>query len=180
MTSELEVANIVGSADLGIEIDLDVLEEELDVEDVFTRQGGLYFKFESDSPTMIVARTGTYIITGADSTEVLDNTRKKVLQEFTDINLIDKPRDNGFSINNIVYSVDTNNEIDLTELSIVIGFEQVEYEPEQFPGLIYRPEGTDSVGLIFSTGKMVITGATNRQEAEEAYSSIENKLQEVH
>lgn len=64
MSSELKIVNIVGSGDLSIEIGLNVLADRLNVEKIFMRRGGLYFRFSSDSPTVIVARTGKYIITG--------------------------------------------------------------------------------------------------------------------
>jgi transcription initiation factor TFIID TATA-box-binding protein len=57
-----------------------------------------------------------------------------------------------------------------------LGLEQTEYEPEQFPGLIYRNPGFECVALIFSTGKAVITGSSDLEEAEAVASFLEEEL----
>ena len=44
----------------------------------------------------------------------------------------------------------------------------VEYEPEQFPGLVYRLDDLNTVMLIFRSGKIIITGATSKKQAEQA------------
>jgi transcription initiation factor TFIID TATA-box-binding protein len=50
------------------------------------------------------------------------------------------------------------------------------YEPEQFPGLIYRMRDPRVVLLIFSSGKMVITGAKEEKEVERAVKQVADKL----
>ncbi len=52
------------------------------------------------------------------------------------------------------------------------------YEPEQFPGLIYRMDKPRVVLLIFSSGKMVITGAKREEEVAEAVNTIYEILKE--
>lgn len=56
--------------------------------------------------------------------------------------------------------------------------ERTEYEPEQFPGLIYRPEFLDCVILIFATGRVVITGTREFEIAERAFKQLQNTLSE--
>jgi hypothetical protein len=60
--------------------------------------------------------------------------------------------------------------------AIGLGLENIEYEPEQFPGLIYRLGDSDIVVLLFSTGKMVTVGGTVPEEAEAAVETIHSRL----
>lgn len=71
-----------------------------------------------------------------------------------------------------VFVGDLGQPVDLSAVSILLGLESTEYEPEQFPGLIYRPQESPFVLLIFASGKVVITGGTSRCRAEEELNSL--------
>ena len=62
---------------------------------------------------------------------------------------------------------------------MLLPFEKTEYEPEQFPGLIYRLTDMGVVYLIFSSGKCVITGSNNFETAELAEIEIKKQLSEL-
>lgn len=66
--------------------------------------------------------------------------------------------------------------INLEILTISLGIESVEYEPEQFPGLIYRPKDYDVTLLVFSSGKVSIGGATDREIAQSAIQDLLEKI----
>jgi transcription initiation factor TFIID TATA-box-binding protein len=102
----------------------------------------------------------------------VESTRTTVLNLFCNLGLIDTIRDKNFSMKNMVFTTDLDNCVDLSQLSIVLGLESVEYEPEQFPGLIYRPDTYDCVLLIFASGKVVITGSTTAETAEIAFGQL--------
>ena len=51
------------------------------------------------------------------------------------------------------------------------------YEPEQFPGLIYRMDEPKVVILLFSTGKLVCTGATKEEDVYTAVDKLHKTLQ---
>jgi len=67
--------------------------------------------------------------------------------------------------------------VNLNTLAIGLGLEAVEYEPEQFPGLIYRPEAFPAVLLVFANGKVVITGAADVETAEETFSHLQTQVE---
>lgn len=69
-------------------------------------------------------------------------------------------------------------ELDLTHLAIAAGLERVEYEPEQFPGLIYRDLDLSAVLLIFASGKVVVTGTTTLEEADQSFRELRERLSE--
>ena len=62
---------------------------------------------------------------------------------------------------------------------LLLPFEKTEYEPEQFPGLIYRVNDPEVVYLIFSSGRCVITGSKDFEEAEYAEETLKKHIQDV-
>ena len=78
------------------------------------------------------------------------------------------------SIENVVASATLNQKIDLN--SIVRIFPGVEYRPEQFPGLVYRLKKPKTATLIFTSGKMVCTGAKSERQARKAVMKVVDEL----
>ena len=79
-----------------------------------------------------------------------------------------------YTIVNIVASASLGVEIDL--FSLALNVENVEYEPEQFPGLVYRLDNPRVVVLIFGSGKMVVTGGKSPEDARKAVERISEEL----
>src|SRR3989304_662168 len=61
-------------------------------------------------------------------------------------------------------------------VAISLGLEKVEYEPEQFPGLVYRIDVPKVVVLLFGSGKLVCTGARKPEDVEQAVEKITLEL----
>ena len=80
------------------------------------------------------------------------------------------------SIENVVATATLNQNLDLG--GIVRVFPGVEYRPEQFPGLIYRMDDPKVVILIFTSGKLVCTGAKKETEVHRAVSKLQETLEE--
>jgi len=79
-------------------------------------------------------------------------------------------------IKNVVAVGNLEQEINLEALMIGLGLEQAEYEPEQFPGLVYRPSESRCVMLVFASGKVVVTGGKTRKEDQEAFDHLKAKV----
>ncbi len=79
-------------------------------------------------------------------------------------------------IQNIVASANLRASVDLEKAAFML--ENAMYEPEQFPGLIYRMREPKVVLLIFSSGKVVCTGAKKEEEVREAVMKVYNTLKE--
>ena len=79
-------------------------------------------------------------------------------------------------VQNIVASSDLGTEINLNAIAISLGLEKVEYEPEQFPGLVYRIDEPKVVVLLFGSGKLVCTGARKPSDVELAVEKIAAEL----
>lgn len=169
---ELELVNCVGAGKVPVEIDLRELSKDLPSQTMSFATGGIFFKFEEDTPTIRISRLGNYYITGASSKKELVETNLEILKMFVDFNLITESTDHSFSVINMVFTFDLCENIDLNSLALSLGFENVEYEPEQFPGLVYRPSDFSYVVLVFSSGKLTITGGRSREEAEKVANHI--------
>lgn len=171
----VEIVNIIGSGDLGVEIDLSALSEDVEQAEYNSEKyHGLYVRFSEDKPLTTVYRSGKYIITGADSKNELFETQDRVLSLFERILSFEKQEVvEDFKIQNVVCGADLGTDINLNALSIGLGLEHVEYEPEQFPGLVFRPSDHDCVILIFASGKVVITGARSVKEAEKSFNTLQ-------
>ena len=79
-------------------------------------------------------------------------------------------------VQNIVASADLESEINLNEIAITLGLDRVEYEPEQFPGLVCRIDEPKVVVLLFGSGKLVITGARKPSDLAGAVDKIKQEL----
>src|SRR5205807_2389699 len=81
-----------------------------------------------------------------------------------------------YKIENVVASTSLGKELDLQAIAISLGGGKVEYEPEQFPGLVYRIDEPKVVVLLFGSGKLVCTGARTPADVEKAVEKITAEL----
>jgi transcription initiation factor TFIID TATA-box-binding protein len=80
---------------------------------------------------------------------------------------------------NIVASADLHAPLNLNAVCIGLGLENVEYEPEIFPGLVYRLSEPKVVALLFGSGKIVVTGGRKPEDATDAVDRIEKDLKRL-
>ena len=178
----VEIANIVGSGDLGVELDIEVLEADLStpyLEYDPSNYHGLYVRLEEDGPLITVYRSGKYIISGCSGEELLHETNEEFLGMLAGLGVIEENAQTRFTVPNVVCTAMLDEVVSLNALAIELGLEVTEYEPEQFPALVYRPEEIDAVLLVFANGKMVITGAKDVKTAESAYEHLQSKVQDL-
>lgn len=178
----VEIANAVGSGDIGVE--LDIAEVAADLSVPYTEYDpenyhGLYVRIVEDGPLITLYRSGKYIISGCSSFEELDETNHAFLQVISELDGIETSLETGFTVQNVVCTGALQQPVNLNALAIGLGLEAVEYEPEQFPGLIYRPESFPAVLLIFANGNVVITGAADLETAEEAFSHLQTQVKDL-
>lgn len=177
----VEIVNIVSSGALGVELNLEKLATDIGGPAARYDPGkypGLYLRFEDNAPLITVYRTGKYIITGADSEEESCSLRERFFALLSNMGVIEQSADKWFSIQNYVCTGELGETQNLNALTIDLGLEKSEYEPEQFPGLIYRPDTRDCVVLIFATGKAVITGAKELETAKRAFEELRDTVAE--
>jgi len=166
----MRLTNLVASGDLSQPLDLEQLRELGDRYryDTANYHGG-YILLARCKAT--VYRSGKYIFTGLKDPAYLDATWTEflgLLAPYIKISLAVPP-----TIRNMVLLEDLGRPIDLERLCSTAR-DLAEYEPEQFPGLVYTlPKGK---ALVFSTGKIVITGVTSFDEAGDALARLRTDL----
>ena len=168
----------MGSGQLGREIDLNTVIEglinEFNIEENWHSDSTVTIRLESGGPALTLYRTGSYQIRGTDSRESLFDANERLLDALKAIDV--DITDPSFEHKNTVFLEDFETSIDLESLAIQLGLENVEYEPEQFPGLIYRPSDTETVNLIFASGKTIISGTICNNVAEKSSQQLEELL----
>jgi len=177
----LEIVNVVGSGDLGRELDLEQIEQDADIHEADFREtmGALFLRIEEDGGLIILYRSGKYIIRGGKEYEKLNDTNEAFLDWLESLGIISNKENVEFEINNIVFVGDVGENILLERLMIQLGMENVEFEPEQFPGMVYRPPDHDCVLLAFGSGKVNITGSSSEETALEAFNQLKEETAKV-
>jgi transcription initiation factor TFIID TATA-box-binding protein len=175
----VQTENVVATTSVEQEIDLQRLAMSFEGSDydpeIFQ---GIVFSPNGAAATMLIFRSGKVVGTGAASVSDAHESLHLVFDRLRDLG-IDVDDSPDITVTNIVATADLGEELNLAGLAIGLGLETTEYEPEQFPGLIYRPDDSGVVILTFGTGKLVINGARKLAEAEQAFASYLSKLDEI-
>jgi len=173
---EANIENIVATVILDHGLDLNLIEARIiDVEYNPDQFPGLIYRMRNPRVTALIFKSGKMVVTGTKSINELVYAVKRILKSLQEhgIEIRGRPK---IQIQNIVASANLHVNIDLEKAAFVLPGSM--YEPDQFPGLIYRMDKPRVVLLIFSSGKMVITGAKRENEVFEAVERIYRVLKE--
>lgn len=176
LINSIEIENVVASSDIGQELDLDVLSENLSSTEYNPENfPGVVYRIDDPEVAALIFNSGKLVCTGANSVQAVETGIERVFSGLSElgISVNDSPP---VSIQNVVSSADLDRELNLNAIAIGLGLENVEYEPEQFPGLVYRINEPDVVALLFGSGKLVITGGQSENAAEQALKVIQDRL----
>jgi transcription initiation factor TFIID TATA-box-binding protein len=161
---------------LGTELDLPAIAISLEgAEYEPERFPGLIYRLKEPKTATLLFRSGKVVCTGAKSVEQVKVAIDKVIKQLEKVGIHIKTEPK-IEIQNIVASSDLGQSINLNAIAITLGLERVEYEPEQFPGLVYRLDVPKVVLLLFGSGKLVCTGARKPQDVEDAVDKITVEL----
>ena len=172
----IRIENVVSSATLYQKIDLNaVVKGNPLVEYRPEKFPGLVFRLKKPKTAILIFSTGKMVCTGAKSEKESKKAVLKVVRELkkSGIIIVGKPE---IKVVNIVASADLFGTIELEGATYNLG--RTMYEPEQFPGLIYRMDDPKVVFLLFTSGKIVCTGATKEEIVYEAVAKLHKQLVE--
>jgi len=173
----IEIQNVVASTGIGQELDLEALAEDLPGADFNPYNfPGLVYRTQDPKAAALIFRSGKIVCTGAKSIDDVHDALAIIFQKLRDLT-IPVEEEPEITVQNIVSSADLGHNLNLNALAIGLGLEDVEYEPEQFPGLVYRMDDPDVVILLFGSGKIVITGGKQVQDAQEAVEKIVERIE---
>jgi transcription initiation factor TFIID TATA-box-binding protein len=175
----IEIQNVVASTGIGQELDLEALAEDLPGSD-FNPDNfpGLVYRTQEPKAAALIFRSGKIVCTGAKSIDDVHEALEIIFGKLRDLQIpVEETPE--ITVQNIVSSADLGHTLNLNALAIGLGLEDVEYEPEQFPGLVYRMDEPDVVILLFGSGKIVITGGKQPEDAAEAVDVIVGRIDDL-
>ena len=178
----IKIENVVASASLGHGIDLQAVVEMFPVVEYRPKVfPGLVFRTKKPRTANLIFRTGKMVCTGAKSEKEAIRAIKKIVEKLKRKSIIIHGKVH-IKIQNIVASVMLGGQVDLESFyetggKIGLGM-RIMYEPEQFPGLIYRMENPKAVILVFASGKLVCTSTKKEGEVYQAVMKLRQKLNE--
>ncbi|XP_076252468.1 TATA-box-binding protein isoform X1 [Rhynchophorus ferrugineus] len=165
-----QLQNIVSAVNLNCKLDLKKIAlHARNAEYNPKRFAAAIMRIREPRTTALIFSSGKMVCTGAKSEEDARLAARKYARIIQKLGFSVKFLD--FKIQNMVGSCDVKFQIRLEGLALVHG-SLSSYEPELFPGLIYRMKKPRIVLLIFLSGKVVLCGAKVRQEIDEAFDNI--------
>jgi len=173
---KIRIENVVASSSLAEVLDLQPIALGLEGAEFEPDQfPGVIYRLKEPKTAILLFHSGKLVCTGAKSMRQVENAIATVARQIKTlgqrINLHPK-----IEVQNIVASADLESEINLNEIAITLGLDRVEYEPEQFPGLVCRIDDPKVVVLLFGSGKLVITGARKPADLAGAVDKIKQEL----
>jgi transcription initiation factor TFIID TATA-box-binding protein len=177
--ADIIIENIVATTQIAKELDIEHLADAIQDSNYDPEEfSGLVLHFNDPKTAALVFSSGEIICTGAKNIDEIEDSMIKTIDkiEKAGISVMDEPE---VDIQNIVASLDLKKELDLANIIMNPLLENVEYEPEKLPGLVYRIDGSSVSLLIFGSGKIVCTGAEKLEGASDAIDTIVDKLKSM-
>lgn len=175
--AEIHIQNVVASTSIGKELDLNAISASFENAEYEPEQfPGLVFRVNEPKTAALIFSSGKVVCTGAKSVDAVGQAVGIVIGALRARGIQGVTGDPQITIQNIVATADLGSELNLNAIAVGLGLENVEYEPEQFPGLVYRLRDPKVVVLIFGSGKLVCTGAKKKEDAERAVDKIAAEL----
>lgn len=170
----LKVQNIVATSSLGCDVSLTKLARtNPNTEynpDTFP---GLVLRIKEPKSAVLVFSSGNLVCTGTKSVSQVKEVIQQVIKQVKKIGV--KPDANPkITVQNIVASGSIPLVLNLNTLALEL--ENTEYEPEQFPGLVYKLDEPTATFLLFSNGKLVCTGTKNKKQLDESMGQLNKNV----
>lgn len=178
MAKKIKIENVVASTDIKKLISLDKLLNVLESSEYEPEQfPGLVYRLDEPRVATLIFRSGKIICVGARSTKAAKIALKKTVKNIKKIGIRYNVENLRVKIENIVVAVDLGRELNLDQLAFQL--ENSEYEPEQFPGLVYRIHDPKVAFLLFSSGRVVCAGAKSMAAVKRAVKKLEATLKQL-
>ncbi len=166
----ITIENVVATAELHQNVDLESIMRSFPTAkyDPNTFPGLIYHTRKPDVAILIFS-SGKMVVAGAKSDRMARRAVSKLVDELKMAGLVILSEPDTV-VRNVVASADLSRRIDLEDMATKL--EGTIYDPEQFPGLIYRQKDTKGVLLIFANGRLVCSGARSLVDVEKAINQL--------
>ena len=173
----IKIENIVASATLGIRVPLEKIVERVEETEYEPENfPGLVYRVKDPKAAMLIFSSGKVVCTGARTIADVRKAVKKVARMIRSLK-IDVPKKYSIEIENIVASAQIPARLDLDKIAFEL--ENSEYEPNQFPGLVFRMKDPKAALLLFGSGKVICTGIRKIEDVEYAMNFVFKKLKSI-
>jgi transcription initiation factor TFIID TATA-box-binding protein len=177
MVRSIEIVNIVVSTALEHDIPLEKMAATLANTEYNPEQfPGLVLRIKEPKTSALIFSSGKVVCTGARTMKKVELAIVEIIKSLKKIN-IDITIKPVIKIQNVVASGDVGMELNLNNLAMEL--ENTEYEPEQFPGLVYKLMEAKATFLLFSNGKVVCTGTRSEDEVNRALDLLVARLKKL-
>jgi transcription initiation factor TFIID TATA-box-binding protein len=177
MGFRIKIENVVASASLNVPIKLEKLVSNLDNVEYEPEQfPGLVLRLKDPKAAALIFSSGKVVCTGAKSPKDSKLVIAKIVIKMNRIG-IKIPKNYKVQLENIVASARLNRELNLN--NIAFSLENTEYEPEQFPGLVYRMDDPRVTFLLFGSGKVICTGGRSIADVKRAVAKADKRLRNL-
>lgn len=175
----LKIENIVASGSIAESLDLNALSEKLAGCRLDKKRfPGAVYHMENPKLCVLFFSSGKIVITGIKNPNIFKEGVEAIVMQLNEqgIKTLDQP---DVSVTNMVCSYNTGIQINLNKLVLTFNYENIEYEPEQFPGLVYRLSDPKIVILLFSSGKLILTGGKKLDDVKNAVEHMKSVLSQI-
>lgn len=175
----LKIVNIVASGSIADNIDLEMISNNLDGCELNTKRfPGAVYRMQDPKFAVLIFSSGKVVFTGFQTVEDIPVGIHKFLAvlKMAGVPCTDEPQ---IGITNLVCSYSLGIPCNLNKVVITFNYENIEYEPEQFPGLVYRIADPKIVILVFSSGNIILTGAKDMNEIKKGLCVFKEKMSSV-
>lgn len=174
---DITIVNIVGTTSLEHDIPLEKMAATLPNTEYNPEQfPGLVIRIKDPKTSALIFSSGKVVCTGARTLEELDLCLQKIIKSLEKINIKIKITP-VIKVQNMVASGSIGMDLNLNVLAMKL--DNTEYEPEQFPGLVYKLKAAKATFLLFSNGKIVCTGTKSEEEVHRSIDMLIVNLNKV-
>jgi len=175
----LKIENIVASGAIAESIDLVEFSKTVENCELNKKRfPGAVFRIADPKIAALIFSSGKIVLTGIRNNKALTDGLAIIIKSLKKAGI--KPlKEPKVTITNMVCSYDLGKYININNVAVALNVENIEYEPEQFPGLVYRIKDPKIVVLIFSSGKIILTGGKNIEDVKKGLDVLEQKLESI-
>jgi len=177
MGFRIKIENVVASASFNVPIKLEKIVSSLEGIEYEPEQfPGLVMRLAEPKVAALIFSSGKTVCTGAKSPQDSKLAISKIVTRLRKIG-IKIPPNYKVKLENIVASAKLDQLLNLD--MIAFSLSNTEYEPEQFPGLVYRMDDPKVTFLLFGSGKIICTGGRSIADVRRAVEKIDKRLKEL-
>jgi transcription initiation factor TFIID TATA-box-binding protein len=177
--ASLKIENIVASGVIADSIDLAEVSSKIKSCELNTKRfPGAVYRIENPKIASLIFSSGKVVLTGIRDNKALTDGISIIMKSLKAAG-VDTYKEPKVAVTNIVCSYDIGKYINLNKVVITLNLENIEYEPEQFPGLVYRIKDPKIVALLFSSGKIILTGGKTIEDIKKGLDFLEQKLESI-